>query len=53
MELWVLPKVVEDLLVVGELGVPLTRLGVAEVVAKRHQEHWCAKEAGLLAVLVQ
>lgn len=48
-----LVKVVEELLVVVELHVPLARLRVAEVVAQRDQENGRAKEAGLLAVLVQ
>lgn len=38
-ELRVLLKVVEDLLVVGELRIPFTCLYVAEVVAEGHQQH--------------
>lgn len=53
MELWVLVKVVEELLVVVELHVPLARLRVAEVVSKWDQENRRPEETGLLAVLVQ
>lgn len=53
MELWVLVKVVEELLVVVELNVPLARLGVSEVVPQRDQEDRRTKETRLLAVLIQ
>lgn len=46
-------EVVEELLVVGELHVPLARLRVAEVVSERHQENRRTKETRLLAVLIQ
>lgn len=53
VEFRVLVEVVEELLVVGELHVPLARLRVPKVVAERRQENRRAKEARLLAVLVQ
>lgn len=48
-----LAEVVEELLVIVELGVPLTRLRVSKVVAERNQKNRGAKETGLLAVLIQ
>lgn len=44
---------VEDALVVEELGIPLLRLVVAEIVSQGHQQHLAAVQLGLLAVLVQ
>lgn len=53
VELRVLVKVVKEFLIVGELGVPLTRFCVSEVVTERNEKHRRAKEAGLLPVLIQ
>lgn len=48
-----LVEVVEELLVVGELHVPLARLRVPKVVTKRRQKNRRTKEPRLLAVLIQ
>lgn len=53
VELRVLVKVVKEFLIVGELGVPLARFCVSEVVTERNEKHRRAKEAGLLTVLIQ
>lgn len=52
-ELRVLFEVVKEFLVVFELHVPLARLRVAKVITERNEENRRAKEAGLLAVLIQ
>ena len=53
VQLWVRIHVVKQLLVVGELLIPLQGLVVAEVISQWDQEHFAAVEFGLLAVLIQ
>lgn len=53
VKLRVLVEVVEEFLVVAELSVPLARIYVSKVVAKRNEKNRRTKETGLLPVLIQ
>lgn len=53
VQLRVLVEVVEEFLVVAELSIPLARIYVTKVVAKRNEENPRTKEKRLLSVLIQ
>lgn len=53
MELRLAVEEVKEPLVVEELGIPLLRLVISEVIAQWHKEDVASEKPGLLPVLVQ